>query len=79
MKHLVAVNGTKKQSLPIYQITINSLDGISSERIEVAGVYLPGVKELKERFKHARDKRFYISASNICTIHLIMLIILIAK
>ena len=80
VRHLVTVNGTKKQSLPIYQITINSLDGRSSERIEVTGVDLPdfttverpGIKELKEKFKHTKDKRFYTSAGNKYTIHLIL-------
>ena len=80
VRHLMTVNGTKKQSLPIYQITINSLDGISNERIEVTGVDLPdfttverpSIKELKEKFKHTRDKRFYTRASNKYTIHLIL-------
>ena len=79
VRHLMTVKGTKKQLLPIYQITINSLDGISSERIEVIGVDLqdfstierPSIKELKEKFKNTRDKRFYTRASNKYTIHLI--------
>ena len=80
VRHLMTVNGTKKQSLPIYQIAINSLDGISSERIEVTGVDLPdfttverpSIKELKEKFNHTRDKRFYTHASIKYTIHLIL-------
>ena len=79
-RHLVTVNGTKQQSLPIYQIKINSVDGISSEKIEVTGVDLPdfttierpSIKELKERFQHTRDKRFYTQAGNKYTIHLIL-------
>ena len=80
VRHLVTVNGTKKQPLPIYQITINSLDGISSEKIEVTGVDLPdsttverpSIKKLKERFKHTRDKRLCTRAGNKCTIHFIL-------
>ena len=79
VRHLVTVNGTKKRSLPIYQITINSLDGISSENVEVTGVDLqdfttvewPSKKKLKERLKHTRDKRFNTRAGNKYTIHLI--------
>ena len=79
-RHLLTVNGTKKQSLPIYELTINSLDGLSSEKIEVTGVDLPdfttverpSIKELKEKFKHTRDKRFYTRAGNKYTIHLIL-------
>ena len=80
VRHLLTVNGTKKQSLPIYELIINSLDGLSSEKIEVTGVDLPdfttverpSIKELKEKFKHTRDKRFYTRAGNKYTIHLIL-------
>ena len=82
VRHLVKVNGTMKQSLPlpIYQIKINSLDGISSERIEVTGVNLrdlftvekPSIKELRERFKHSKDKRFHKLSNSKYTIHLIL-------
>ena len=80
VRHLVTINGTKKQSLSICQIKINSLDGISGERIEATGVDLPdfttvekpGIRELRERFKYTRDKRFYTSGGNKYTIHLIL-------
>ena len=56
------------------------MDGRSSERIEVTGVDLPdfttverpGIKELKEKFKHTKDKRFYTGAGNKYAIHLIL-------
>jgi len=79
MRRLITVNGTKRQSLPIYQITINSLDGISSEKVEVTGIDLPDfttverlrIKELKVRYKHTRDKKFNTRAGNKYTIHLV--------
>ena len=62
MMIIITVNGTRKLLLSIDEITINSLDGISSEQIEVTGVDLPNfttverpsMKELKEMFKHTR-------------------------
>ena len=80
VSHIVTVNGTKSKSLPIYQITIHSLDGLSSERIEVTRLDLPdfttiewpSIKELKDRFEHTRNKRFYTHVENKSTIHLIL-------
>ena len=34
---LVTVNGAKKQSIPIYNLYINSIDGQTKEKIEVSG------------------------------------------
>jgi len=36
-RHIVTVNGTKKQSMPIYDVTINSIDSKASEKIEITG------------------------------------------
>ena len=72
--------GTKKQSLPIYQIITNLLDGIFRERIEVTRLNLadfttvkrPKITELKEKFEHTKSKRFYTKSANRYIIHLIL-------
>ncbi len=79
-RHILTVNGTKKQSLPVYQITINSLDGTAKEKIEVTGsknpdfatVRRPKMPDLKQRYDHIRDKKFYLRTDDEYTIHLIL-------
>ena len=59
-RHIVTVNGTKKQSMPIYDVTINSIDSKASKKIEITGSKLtdfttikrPTLSELKEKYQH---------------------------
>ena len=66
-RYIVTVNGKKKQSMPIYDVTINSIDSQASEKIEITGSKLadfttikrPTLTELKEKFQHVQGKMFY--------------------
>ena len=78
-RHILTVNGTKKQSLPVYNITVSSLDGKAKEKLEVTGsknpdfstVKKPKMYELKLKYKHASDKQFNLRLGEY-TIHLIL-------
>ena len=39
--HIVTVSGSKKQSMPVFQVEIGSLDGVTKEQIEVTGTKMP--------------------------------------
>ena len=79
-RHIVTVNGTKKQSMPIYDVTINSIDSKVSEKIEITGSKLtnfttikrPTLSELKEKYQHVQGKMSYRTASEEYPIHLIL-------
>ena len=68
----------KKQSLPVYNITISSLDGKTNEKLEVIGsknpdfsiIKRPKMHELKLKYEQY-DKQFYSRAGDEYTIHLI--------
>ena len=65
---MVTLNGTKRQSMPVFHIAMDSLDGKMRERIEVTGskmpefatVRRPDMNELKFKYEHAQDKKFYV-------------------
>ncbi len=77
---IVTVNGTSTQSMPIYQTTIHSLDGKEHEQIELTGSKLsdfttvrrPDMNELKMKYTHTQDKRFYMTAKGDYPIHIII-------
>ena len=79
-RNLVTVNGTKKQSMPIFDIRMESLDGKASEEVQVTGAKLPDfttfrrpdMNELKLKFEHTKDKRFYMRVDEEYPIHLIL-------
>ena len=79
-RHIVTVNGVKKQSLPLYQVTLKSLNGREQEKVEITGssmadftvVKRPKVKELKARYQHAQNKEFYMTADDEYPIHIIL-------
>ena len=79
-RHIVTVNGTKKQSMPIYDVTINSIDSKAIEKIEITGSKLtdfttikrPTLSELKGEYQHVQGKMFYRTASEEYPIHLIL-------
>jgi len=65
-RYIVTVNGTKKQSMPIYDVTINSVDNKTNEKIEITGSKLADfttikrttLTELKEKLQHVQGKMF---------------------
>ena len=79
-REIVTVNGTSTQSMPIFQTTITSLDGKVHEEIELTGSRLqdfttvkrPDMNELKMKYTHTQDKRFYMTAKGEHPIHLIL-------
>ena len=79
-REIVTVNGTRTQSMPIFQTTIDSLDGKAHEEIELTGSRLPDfttvrrpdMNEIKKKYTHTQDKRFYMIANGEYPIHLIL-------
>ena len=77
---MVTLNGTKKQSMPIFSIAIDSLDGKSRERIEVTGskmsdfttIRRPNMNDIKLKYEHARDKKFYVKQGDEYPIDIIL-------
>ena len=71
-RQMVTLNGTKRQSMPVFSITMDSLDGRTREKIEVTGskmpefatVKRPNMNELKFKYGHARDKKFYVKTGD---------------
>ena len=67
VREILTVNGSKRQSMPIFNLSIESLDGKASEKIQVTGTKLrdfttirrPDINKLKEQYEHTKDKRFY--------------------
>ena len=79
-KETITINGTKRQSMPIYNATIESLDGSTKEDIELAGstmkdfttVKRPDRNKLKWNYEHTKDKRFYMTRDGKYPIHMIL-------
>ena len=79
-RHILTVNGSKKSSLPVFDVTIDSVDGEVSEHIEITGAQVrdfttvkrPTFPELKEKYEHIRGKTFYRSESEEYPIHVIL-------
>ncbi len=67
-RQMVTLSGTTKQSLPIFEVTMTSLDGKTSEKVELTGskmsdfttVRRPNLSDLKSKYGHASDKSFYM-------------------
>ena len=55
---IVTVNGTKKQSLPVFSKTIDSVDDKVSEKIQITIIKTPTLIELKEKYEHLHGKMF---------------------
>ena len=76
----VTINGVQKQSMPIFEVRLDSLDNRRSEQVEITGskmedfttVRRPTIKELKTKYEHARDKQFYMTANEEYPIHVIL-------
>ncbi len=68
-RNILTANGSKKTSMPVFEVVIDAVDGQASENIEVTGTDMldfTTVKrrtfiELKEKYEHIRGKTFYRS------------------
>ena len=79
-RQIVTLSGTTKQSLPIFEVTMTSLDGKTSEKIELTGsklsdfttVHRPKLGNLKSKYKHTADKGFYMKRGDEYQMHVIL-------
>ena len=71
------INGVQKQSMPIFEVRVDSWDNRTSEPVEITGskmedfttVRRPTIRELKTKYGHARDKQFCMTADEEYPIH----------
>ena len=79
-REILTVNGTEVQCMPIFNTIIISLDGKAHEEIEFTGSKLadftnvrrPDMNTLKLKYTHTKGKKFYMTASGECQMHLIL-------
>ena len=79
-REIITVNGSKKQSMPVFEVTIESMDGNAREKIELTGSKLndfttvrrPYMNKLKHEFEHTKEKRFYMNTEGKYPIHMIL-------
>ena len=79
-REILTVNGSKVQSMPIFDTSIVSLDGKACEDIELTGSRLadfttvrrPDMNQLKLKYSHTHNKRFYMTCGGEYQIHLIL-------
>jgi len=79
-REILTVNGTKVQSMPIFDAHIKSLDGKSCEEVEFTGSKLadfttvrrPDMNQMKWKYQSTQDKRFYMTSTGEHQIHLIL-------
>ena len=80
VRQIFTVNGTKQQSLPVYDLHIESLNGDQMVNVEVTGSKLPNfttikrpdVSKLKQKYDHVKNKMFYKTLGNEYTIDMII-------
>ena len=79
-REIVTLSGTTKQSMPIFEVTMTSLDGKASEKIELTGsempdfttVRRPKLMDLKSKYEHVADKKFYMKHGDEYQMHVIL-------
>ena len=79
-RNILTVNGSKRKSMPVFNVTINSVDGRASENVEIMGTDIPDfttVKrptftELKVKYGNVRGKTFYRLEREEYPIHVIL-------
>ena len=80
IREVTTVNGTRRKSIPVFNVTIESLDDKAKQDIEVTGLEMkdlttkkrPDLRKLKKRFDHTKDKEFYLTETGNHTIHTIL-------
>lgn len=79
-RQIVTFSGTQKESMPIFDLNIDSVDGQAKERIEITGAKMadfttmprPDLSALKWKYDHTKDKRSYKNPGDNYTIHMIL-------
>ena len=79
-RQVVTVNGTKEESMPIFNLNLDSVDAKTRENMEVAGTRMssfttvtrPNVKLLKSKYEHTKYKPFYTKVNEKYPIHMIL-------
>ena len=79
VREILTVNSSKRLSVPILNLLIESLDKKESEKIKVTGTKLRyfttvrrlDINKLKEQYEHTKDKRFYTQIGDEYPIHVI--------
>ena len=79
-RQIITLSEMQKQSMPIYDLNIDSLDGKVREQIQVTGTKMPdftiiqkpNLTKLKWRYEHTRDKRFYRKPGDVYQIFVIL-------
>lgn len=69
--NFVTIYGVKKQSMPIFSVKLDSLDGQACKEVEITGSQMADfttvkrqtLSELKAKYGHARDKQFYMTVN----------------
>lgn len=70
-RQFVTINGVQKESMPIFEARLNSLNNRTSDQVEIteskmehfATVRRPTMRELKTKREHAREKQFFMTAN----------------
>ena len=79
-REIVTLSGTTKQSMPIFEVAITSLNGKASETIELTGSKMPdfttlrrpNLIDLKSKYKHVADNKFYMQHGEEYQMHVII-------
>ena len=79
-KEIITVNSSTKQSIPIFEVVIETMDGKAQEEIELTGSKLsdfttitrPDMNKLKHEYQHTKDKRFYMNREGTYPIHIVL-------
>ena len=79
-RQILTLNGVAHESMLVYEIYIDSLDGQVQEKIEVTGskmrdfttVHWPNINKLKGKYQHTLDRRFYRKPGEEYQMHIIL-------
>ena len=79
-REVTTVNGTRRKSMPIFNVIIESSDDKAKEDIEATWLEMkdlttikrPDLRKLMTSFDHTKDKEFYLTKAGNHTIHIIV-------
>ena len=79
-REIVTLSGTTKQSMPVFEVAYTSLDGKAIETVELTGskmpdfttVRRPNLIDLKSKYEHVANKKFYMQQGDEYQMHVII-------